>query len=208
MGDRLGGPSCCRAVLAMRTMAACGSSNGPQATEDSEIKLLTRTAWTRAFNARRIAGGIVRDLRPMFSGSPCAFSTTLTTLASHASRRTVSTASEGPSSSSHRPATPSCSVHEPSPRRLSAASRARAPRALSLAPLPARCRTANSADARTTASPHRTSRRDGRAQQSTRASALGETLQVRPRGGPMVARVEVTGELGDLRSQLGHEKSR
>ena len=45
------------------------------------------TAAVATRSARAIAGGMLRDLRPMLSGSPSAPSTTPTVVASHASRR-------------------------------------------------------------------------------------------------------------------------
>ena len=46
-----------------------------------------------------MAGGMLRDLRPMLNGSPSASSTRPTIVASHNKRRAVSSASAGPSSS-------------------------------------------------------------------------------------------------------------
>ncbi len=67
---------------------------------------------SRALSARRIAGGMLRVLRPTSSGSPCSFSISVSRLESQVKRRAVSAAIEGPSSISHRPAECCCSsVH-------------------------------------------------------------------------------------------------
>lgn len=65
---------------------------------------------SRDRSARRIAGGMVRVLRPISSDRPDSSSTMVTRLASQDSRRAVCTAIEGPLSISQRPGVSSLSV--------------------------------------------------------------------------------------------------